>query len=879
MNTGGVTSGTVATSEGGATNKGGVWMVLAAPGAAGLACPLRAHLGIGVRGEALRRVAAPPGASADLAASALAGARLAHATLRREKYLDRQIIVRFESAGELANVHGRSADLACALAVAAAVLGARGATLPALAATGTLAEDGGIGPVEGVAAKLAAALETLPEGGVFVFPGRNGEEIPPALRARAHARRIALLASFRFEEALARLGVAVSPAHTECPFRGLEPFGFAHAALFFGRDREVAEIRDLLARRGAVLVSGPSGSGKSSLVLAGVLPAALRQGLEHQDGGAASATPCAWGVLRPRDLVADADPGREREALAAAWRAAWCHEQEGGFGLQAAGAPAPAGLDPAAGLAWLEARGAGPGGAGAILVLDQMEGWFDGRFQPATVAALAAFVAELAARGVRLLATMTSAALPALAGAGPLAARFGVEGRYMLDSRPEAGALEAVIREPARAAGLHYEAGLEAALFAAASHAGADVLPLLELLLTELWERRDRERNQLRRADERAVGGLDGVIGARAEAAYRAAPPAAQATLPELLWRLDTAGALLPADDPAASPLRALVEAFRARRLLVESAGEQGPARIHAAHEALLRHWPRAVALRAESARAVATWLDLARESGQWARAERALIPPGPQLEAAAALLARRRGRLTAGEAPVAAYVEASLQRYRRRRLLAAAAIGLPALAVGGFGLAEGWNFVRDLGRTRIRFADIAVPGPDNIIAAAPYLKRFGIDIATLDPARATLLLVNNIALYGGRAVDPYGSQNVLTQRPDPAAWPVGFTLRFERDLAAVGILRARLWAATKSGVTHPAWRAAALAADGSVLATTAEPLLGSHDTIPAAWHRLRAPAGRRIAGLAVRSDDRDHAGVPFAGFQAVLIQAIDLVD
>jgi hypothetical protein len=62
----------------------------------------------------------------------------------------------------------------------------------------------------------------------------------------------------------------------QAPFRGLLSFEYAHSAVFFGRDRARTELRNLLVRREAagaafILVMGASGSGKSSLVKAGLL--------------------------------------------------------------------------------------------------------------------------------------------------------------------------------------------------------------------------------------------------------------------------------------------------------------------------------------------------------------------------------------------------------------------------------------------------------------------------------------------------------------------------------------------------------------------------------------------------------------------------------
>jgi len=92
----------------------------------------------------------------------------------------------------------------------------------------------------------------------------------------------------------------------------LRSFEYEHAPVFFGRTRSRNVLRELLARREAagrafVLVLGASGSGKSSLVNAGLLPDLQRPGVIGQVGLV------RWGVLRPSD-----DRGDLLDALAAA---------------------------------------------------------------------------------------------------------------------------------------------------------------------------------------------------------------------------------------------------------------------------------------------------------------------------------------------------------------------------------------------------------------------------------------------------------------------------------------------------------------------------------------------------------------------------------
>ncbi len=72
------------------------------------------------------------------------------------------------------------------------------------------------------------------------------------------------------------------------PFPGLAPFDEAEAARFFGRDKEIEEILDRLASRRLLAVIGVSGSGKSSLVRAGIKPV-LRI-------GAATSLPGRWQI-------------------------------------------------------------------------------------------------------------------------------------------------------------------------------------------------------------------------------------------------------------------------------------------------------------------------------------------------------------------------------------------------------------------------------------------------------------------------------------------------------------------------------------------------------------------------------------------------------
>ncbi len=85
------------------------------------------------------------------------------------------------------------------------------------------------------------------------------------------------------EEAILRqddslLAHVTRPTSSTCPYRGLMPYDVEDSESFFGRDNDVYTCLELLKTRNALSVVGPSGSGKSSLVRAGVAASLRRDG-------------------------------------------------------------------------------------------------------------------------------------------------------------------------------------------------------------------------------------------------------------------------------------------------------------------------------------------------------------------------------------------------------------------------------------------------------------------------------------------------------------------------------------------------------------------------------------------------------------------------
>jgi formylglycine-generating enzyme required for sulfatase activity len=489
----------------------------------------------------------------------------------------------------------------------------------------------------------------------------------------------------------------------EAPFRALLSYDYEHAPVFFGRTRARNELRELLSGqigRGSafVLVFGASGSGKSSLVKAGLLPDLGLPGMIGRIGLVRRA------VMRPSDRGGDPLAGLAAAILSSSALPELSVLQYSPEQLAALlrDAPSQAALPIRQGLA--EAgRAAGLtdiAEARLAIVVDQLEELFTiDRLGETDRNAFVAALGTLAKSGLSwVVATMRSDYFDRVETMPGLAA-LSAEGRFLL-LPPDEAEIGQIIRQPAQEAGLRFEhdpasgTSLDEVIRLAAKDTGA--LPLLSFLLDQLWQRRS-ETGVLTFAAYEDLGGLEGAIGRRAEEVFQAQLEVARKELVALLRELVTIEGGRPVSRvaplslfPDGSPRRALAEAFLdpEARLLVSDGGPGQP-QLRLAHEALLSHWPRARDQIAADSRDLELRGRLEDEAKEWRAAPRRekkgrVRPAGLPLKEARALLARWGSQFPA---EIREFVSASRRaaRWRRLRLvatLAGAVIALPVIAL-----------------------------------------------------------------------------------------------------------------------------------------------------------------------------------------------------
>jgi len=366
----------------------------------------------------------------------------------------------------------------------------------------------------------------------------------------------------------------VPPVITRNPYKGLRAFDVGDAVDYYGRTDLVATLVAAVEEHRFVTVVGPSGSGKSSAIRAGLLPALT-------DGAITGSDPWYTTVLTPGPHPLDA----LAEAL----------EQV---------SDQPVDATDFEHMPLLPDMLRGDEDSAVLLVVDQLEELFilvDDPAERERFVELLVSAAEDQRSRVRVVATLRADFYDK-----PLEEER--LGRLVRDGLvtvlpPTRDELLEMITSPAQAVGLSWEPGLPHRIIEdVVDQPGG--LPLLQYALTELVEHRTGDL--ITRDDYERIGGVPGALATRAESTFGRLTPAQQRATRQVMLRLVTVDqdsddtrrrvrrSELESLEIPRPDLDAVLDSFTAQRLLLADRDPltRGPT-VEVAHEAILREWPR----------------------------------------------------------------------------------------------------------------------------------------------------------------------------------------------------------------------------------------------------------------------------------------------
>jgi formylglycine-generating enzyme required for sulfatase activity/energy-coupling factor transporter ATP-binding protein EcfA2 len=474
--------------------------------------------------------------------------------------------------------------------------------------------------------------------------------------------------------------IGASPATGMIPYLGLNTFDEKSATLFFGRDADVQRLVEKLKASNFLAVIGASGSGKSSLVRAGLIPA-LRDNALPQSGewifvvmrpGSQPISELAIKLLRlvseeygPADLSAMEQELRQKES-----------GLYKGIILQMS----RQGLSPEQ-----ERR------RKVVIVVDQFEEVFTlCQDEDERRSYLENLLYASSAQDNRCLVILTMRAdfYHKCAGYDSLAARMSSH-QYLVGPMSDENLKEA-IEGPARLVGVKVEPELLDRMIEEVRNQPGS-LPLLEYALLEVWKQRSGNTMTLRDYDR--SGGVREALANKAESIYQGLSPARKEIVRRLMLRLTQPGqgtedtrrraalSEMISQTDGLSEVEAVVSQFTEQRLLTTS-GNEREGIVDVSHEALIRGWPRLRGWVDENRTGLLIQHRLTEASREWNNANRdpELLYRGPRLQEALDWQKKSTADLADAEREFLESSERSRQSDRTKRRVAFSVIGVAAV-------------------------------------------------------------------------------------------------------------------------------------------------------------------------------------------------------
>lgn len=389
------------------------------------------------------------------------------------------------------------------------------------------------------------------------------------------------------------------------PYRGLFAFREEDAPFFFGREEFTGQLFELVREQPLLAVVGPSGSGKSSVVYAGLLPALRKEGIWIIENFRPGADPfqALAGALLPLlpNRAAPQDRPAAVDQLAQAWK-------RGDRRLYEV-------ID--------EVVAAQPAGKRLLLVADQFEEMFT---LVEDVALRDHFLNELAEtidiqkfhdeQTFSLVLTLRADFLGQALTHRPFAAALqNADVKLGPMSRQD---LVHAIAKPARRLGVAFESGLVMRIVTDVGDEPGN-LPLLEFALAALWSQ--RQGNVMTHHAYEQIGGVAGALARHANEVYNQFAPPERRLVRRALVQMVQPGdgtedtRRVATRDELSSDEWALVQKLADERLVVTGINEAGKETAEVVHEALIRNWER-----------LREWMSADREYRAWQERLRATM-------------------------------------------------------------------------------------------------------------------------------------------------------------------------------------------------------------------------------------------------------------